>query len=270
MAFEINFSQFKIFFGSMVKFTTNLSETLICETNETKSFIKHEISGSGELKLGKDSSVWMIENFLKDNLKKQIIDELEEHSNFFLRPMGAYGNKIPRGQCAFGEGQYNYGKLSIAALPAPTGIQSLMTEISHQSNLQNLKFVLVNKYQDGNDSVGLHADDEETLNYEDPIFSLSLGASRNFVIRPSICNISKPKPNAKNKIEFGPYNPELSKLFVHKKVPYSKISISVRAKDNLMLVMAGKRFQSDFVHEVPKEPKVIGVRYNLTFRSMKI
>jgi hypothetical protein len=32
--------------------------------------------------------------------------------------------------------------------------------------------------------------------------------------------------------------------------------------------MAGKRFQTDFVHEVKKDNKCVGTRWNFTFRSM--
>ncbi|MGB5241236.1 MAG: alpha-ketoglutarate-dependent dioxygenase AlkB [Prochlorococcaceae cyanobacterium] len=44
--------------------------------------------------------------------------------------------------------------------------------------------VLLNRYRDGTDSMGWHADDEPELEPLAPIASLSLGASRSFQLRP--------------------------------------------------------------------------------------
>jgi alkylated DNA repair dioxygenase AlkB len=246
-----------------------LSEKMFCETKATKTYVKHNITGSGKLKMGKDSDLWIIENYLTEEIKSKLLQELEDHDHCFQRPPGAFGYPIPRGQCAFGTGVYKYGNLKITAVPAPTHLQMIIDQISNDSGIDEVKFVLVNKYSDGNDSVGLHADDEESLNVDDAIFSLSLGASRNFVIRTKACMIAKPKKNEKtNKIVYGPYNAQLSTLFTYDKIAFTKISLNIELKDNVMLVMSGKRFQQDFVHEVPKQKKA-GCRYNLTFRSMK-
>jgi alkylated DNA repair dioxygenase AlkB len=44
--------------------------------------------------------------------------------------------------------------------------------------------VLLNRYRDGQDSMGLHADDEPELGPDPIIVSLSLGATRRFVLKP--------------------------------------------------------------------------------------
>lgn len=169
---------------------------------------------------------------------------------------------------AFGEGTYTYGRLRIPSIPPPPYIDTVFSYIRRHSNIPSIRFVLVNKYSNGNDSVSAHADSETTLVKEDPIFSLSLGATRRFIVRPSLHSIPKAKHTQANRIMLGPYNPGASSLFTHPTIPYNKISVEIEASDNMLLVMTGSRFQSDFVHEVPKEPHVDDVRYNLTFRSM--
>jgi len=211
-----------------------------------------------------DSQLWIQPDFLTTDMKLGVMAELQANDKFFQRPIGAYGVPIPRGQMAFGEGTYTYGKLVIQSVPPPSHINKIMSYIREKLDLASVKFVLVNKYETGRDSVGLHTDNEKDLNPGDPIFSLSLGTPRRFIIRPhTIPKTTKPN------VEYGPYNPGACSLFSHPSIPYSKISVEVEAGDNILLVMAGSRFQSDFCHEVPKQPKVTGIRYNLTFRSMK-
>jgi hypothetical protein len=140
-----------------------------------------------------------------------------------------------------------------------------MTYIREHSNLPNMTFVLVNKYADGKDSVSAHSDDEQSLVKDDPIFSLSIGTTRTFTVRPVLNETKKSK---KSLVNLGPYNPGASSLFTHPTVPYDKISVEIKACDNLLIVMAGKRFQTDFVHEVKKDNKCVGTRWNFTFRSM--
>jgi hypothetical protein len=50
-------------------------------------------------------------------------------------------------------------------------------------------------------------------------------------------------------------------------LPYHRVSIEVDAAHNTMIAMSGG-FQRDFVHEVPAEKAITGVRYNLTARAL--
>lgn len=152
-------------------------------------------------------------------------------------------------QMAFGEGTYAYGRLKIPSVPPPPFIETAFSYIRKHSTI---RFVLVNKYSNGKDSVSAHADDESTLRKEDPIFSLSLGATRRFIVRPVLHGIPKAQKTQANRVLLGPYNPGASSLFTHPTIPYSKISVEVEASDNVLLVMAGSRFQTDFIHEVPR------------------
>jgi alkylated DNA repair dioxygenase AlkB len=44
--------------------------------------------------------------------------------------------------------------------------------------------VLINRYRDGSDSIGLHADDEPELGLDPIVATLSLGTTRRFVLKP--------------------------------------------------------------------------------------
>lgn len=91
--------------------------------------------------------------------------------------------------------------------------------------------VLLNLYRDGNDSVGLHADDEKELGTNANIASVSLGTTRTFRLKHN---------GSKNEMAY----------------PLSHGSL---------LVMSGTT-QHYWKHEVPKERSITEPRINLTFR----
>ena len=90
---------------------------------------------------------------------------------------------------------------------------------------------LANKYIDGYDSVGWHADNEPELVKNPTIMSLSLGETRTFKIKHNT------KPLA--------------------------LDIPLNAGD--IIVMDGA-FQHNWKHSIPKEPTIPGTRTSLTFR----
>lgn len=91
--------------------------------------------------------------------------------------------------------------------------------------------VLLNRYRNGNDSMGWHADHEPELGVEPVIASVSLGAARRFDLR-------------------------------HNKTGAVQ---SFQLTSGSLLVMRG-RTQAEWRHRVPKEPSIRGERINLTFR----
>lgn len=93
--------------------------------------------------------------------------------------------------------------------------------------------VLINLYRNGQDSMGYHADDEPELGPKPTIASFSLGATRRFLLKPRRRRSGFPR----------------------------EFALTHRS----LLIMRGTT-QENFVHGVPKEPKVSGPRLNLTFR----
>ena len=96
--------------------------------------------------------------------------------------------------------------------------------------------VLLNQYRNGKDSMGWHSDDEASLGPQPTIASLSLGATRRFVLRHR-------------------YRRELQ-------------TRSLTLEHGALLVMAGDT-QRHWHHAVPKTRQPVGPRINLTFRLVR-
>jgi alkylated DNA repair dioxygenase AlkB len=94
--------------------------------------------------------------------------------------------------------------------------------------------VLANLYRDGNDSMGWHSDDEPELGAQPIIASLSLGATRKFVLKSR-----------------APDGDKLELMLAH----------------GSLLVMRGDT-QKNFRHALPRTRRAIGPRLNLTFRRI--
>ena len=94
----------------------------------------------------------------------------------------------------------------------------------------NFNGILINRYNDGNDNIGAHLDDESTL-CNNTVASISLGSSRIFRVK--------------------------------NKKTSEKIDIDVH--HGQLLVMAGT-MQKYYTHEIPKQLKIRHKRISLTFR----
>lgn len=93
---------------------------------------------------------------------------------------------------------------------------------------------LANLYRNGNDSMGLHADDEKELGVNPVIASLSLGATRRFRLK-------------------------------HKYDKTEKYSLDLRHESLLLMQGTTQHF---WQHELPKSKKIMEPRINLTFRNI--
>ena len=113
---------------------------------------------------------------------------------------------------------------------------NLLLEIKEKiENITSFKFnsVLANLYRDGNDSMGLHSDDEKELGKKPVIASLSLGEAREI-------------------------------YFKHKN---KKLNLIIPQASGQLLVMHGKT-QEYWKHEIKKTKKIKKPRINLTFRNI--
>ncbi|KVP39819.1 alpha-ketoglutarate-dependent dioxygenase AlkB family protein [Burkholderia ubonensis] len=92
--------------------------------------------------------------------------------------------QIPRLLAWFGDVDYRYSGLHHPARAMPQELRALQERV--ELALAALGFdarfnsVLMNFYRDGNDSIGMHADDETQLGKQPVIASVSLGAGRAF------------------------------------------------------------------------------------------
>jgi alkylated DNA repair dioxygenase AlkB len=155
-----------------------------------------------------------------------------EETPWEARNIILFGKEVPQPRlaCWYGDLAYSYSGITLDPRPmTPT-----LLEIKRRcEDVSSAKFnsVLVNLYRDGQDSMGLHADDEPELGSEPVIASVSFGGERNFRLR-----------HRENK--------ELR-----------QISLA----SGSLLVMSGLS-QACWMHDIPKTKKFVAPRINLTFR----
>lgn len=130
-------------------------------------------------------------------------------------------------------GYYYSGQLA-KAKPLQPHSAELMKLINARYGT-NYNGILVNKYDDGNNYIGDHSDDEKNLD-KGGVISISHGAVRKFRIREKLTK---------------------------------KIIMDIPTTSNSIIHMGGN-FQKEFTHGIPVEKKVKGVRYSLTFRTHTI
>jgi alkylated DNA repair dioxygenase AlkB len=129
--------------------------------------------------------------------------------------------------------RYRYSGQTHEAAPMAPAIRALADQLAADFEVP-FNSVLLNWYRSGQDAMGWHADDEPELGPEPVIASVSLGATRRFVL--------KHKTDKRQKAHFD---------LTH----------------GSLLLMKG-RLQHDWLHALPRTAKVSTGRINLTFRQV--
>ena len=142
---------------------------------------------------------------------------------------------IPRQLVAFGDPHltYTFSGLTVACkpwTPLLLGIKQAVERVSGES----YNFVLVNRYKDGNCCIGHHKDNEQDLDANSAISSVSFGEMRTMIFK---------RPNYPDQ--------------------------SVELKHNTLLVMKPPT-NRDWTHGIPRQKDRKGTRLNLTFRKMTV
>jgi alkylated DNA repair dioxygenase AlkB len=102
-----------------------------------------------------------------------------------------------------------------------------------QASAAEFNSVLLNRYRSGQDSIGMHADDEPELGVNPVVASVSLGSVRTFVLKHRASGEKRSMPLAHGSL----------------------------------LVMGGT-CQHHWLHGIPKTVQEVGERINLTFRDI--
>ena len=146
-----------------------------------------------------------------------------------------YGKEVPlpRLSAWYGDNDktYTYSGITLKPLPWTKELLFIKQKIECVANV-NFNSVLLNRYRNGQDYVGWHADNEKELGANPVIGSVNFGATRRFQIRRN--------DNPKEKFE-------------------------LELKHGTLLVMQG-RMQHFWKHQIPKTALKIAERINLTFR----
>jgi len=129
---------------------------------------------------------------------------------------------------------YRYSGQTLEPRPFTPAARALLDRVrAHTGGAFN--HVLVNRYRDGLDSMGLHADAEPELGPDPLVAIVSLGATRRLVIRPR-----RKQDRERHDLPLG---------------------------HGALLVMGGT-CQRFYVHGVPRQPAAAGERISLTFRTL--
>ena len=129
---------------------------------------------------------------------------------------------------------YRYSGQTLEPRVATPTTAALLARVVEHARVP-FNHVLVNRYRDGADSIGLHADDEPELGRDPVVATLSFGATRRFVLKP-------------RRAQLGP-------------------SHALDVEHGSLLVMGGT-CQRHYVHGVPREARAAGERISLTFRRL--
>ncbi|HEX8892249.1 MAG TPA: alpha-ketoglutarate-dependent dioxygenase AlkB [Terriglobales bacterium] len=189
------------------------------------------------------AEVYYDRNFLSIEEATVLFDVLRTKCAW-QRHRASFQHAVPRDEAYYGDPgtTYVYSRREYRPLAWLPELLSLRTRVEEgtpavaYSNLDlprlGYNAVLCNLYQDGHDSVGLHADAEPEMG--PVIASVSLGAERLFRLK------------GKN----------------------GAVVFADRLPHGSLFLMAGET-QKNYKHEVPKEPDITQPRINLTFRQIR-
>lgn len=131
------------------------------------------------------------------------------------------------------DARYRYSGTRFEPRPWPVALLPLRERLQRETG-HVFNSVLANCYRDGRDAMGWHSDDEPELGAAPLIASLSLGATRRFVLK-------------------------------HREDPGRKLALEL--SHGSLLLMAGDT-QQRYRHALPRTAKPVGERINLTFRRV--
>ena len=150
------------------------------------------------------------------------------------REIVLYGKRImqPRLVGWAGEVAYRYSGQTLEPRPFTNTVRALTDRVNDFART-HFNHVLLNRYRDGRDNMGLHADGEPELGPDPVVATLSLGATRRLTLVPR-----RPRDGERRALEL---------------------------PSGSLLVMRGA-CQRQFRHGIQREPHVTEERVSLTFR----
>ena len=152
------------------------------------------------------------------------------------REIVLFGRRIlqPRLIAWAGDLGYRYSGQTLEPRPFTPAAARLLARVRERTG-HPFNHVLLNRYRDGADSMGLHADDEPELGPDPVVAIVSLGARRRLVVRPRLRGGGPP--------------------------------LDLELGHGALLVMGGA-CQRHYRHGVPRQERGAGERISLTFRLL--
>lgn len=191
-----------------------------------------------ETRIDLDGGAWLeyVPDWIGATEADPVLAALRDELRWEQREIVLFGRRVlqPRLIAWAGSLGYRYSGQTLEPRAATGTTAALMSRVCEHTRVP-FNHVLLNRYRDGSDSIGLHADDEPELGLDPVVATLSLGATRRFVLKP-------------RRARSGP-------------------SRSLDVGHGSLLVMGGT-CQRRYVHGVPRQPGAAGERISLTFRRL--
>lgn len=187
------------------------------------------------------SSLKMITTFLSEKKRDKLLEkcmnlELLKNPKIMIygkeatmhRSVGFFSN--------VSEG-YRYSGQIAKSIPLPSFLLELLEKVNMTFDT-DFNGILINRYEDGTETIGAHSDDEKGLGKNGKVIGISLGAVRNMRFRgkKTILDIN-------------------GKKYLDMSMPHG-----------CLFIMDGD-FQKEFTHEIPQQKAITDVRISLTFRK---
>ena len=166
-----------------------------------------------------------------------LLASLREEIRWEIHRIRLFGREAdsPRLSCWIGDegAAYTYSGTHFQPYPWPASLLPVRQRLADELD-SAFNSVLANRYREGRDYMGWHSDNESVLGPRPLIASLSLGATRRFVL--------KHREESSRKLEL--------------ELPHGSL-----------LVMGGDT-QRNYKHALPRTARPVGERINLTFRRI--
>ena len=183
-----------------------------------------------------DGECYLVEHFLNHSRADQFFQDIRQTAVWHQPQLSLFGKPVnsPRLAAWYGDAEaiYTYSGLVNQPLPWFESLHQLRARVEDHT-AAHFNSVLLNLYRNGNDAMGWHSDDESELVEGATIASLSLGATRRFVMR-------------------------------HKRRK-DLDSVKIPLHHGSLLVMQGQT-QRYWRHALPRTKQPVEARINLTFR----
>ena len=166
-----------------------------------------------------------------------LFDDLLRKVAWEVHRIRMFGREVasPRLSCWIGDpgAAYRYSGTRFEPHRWPDALGPLRRRLADELGVA-FNSALANRYRDGRDAMGWHSDDERELGPQPVIASLSLGATRRFLLK-------------------------------HRRQPDCRLAVPL--PHGSLLVMSGDT-QRQYRHALPRTVKPMGERINLTFRRI--
>ena len=196
------------------------------------------VANGGRIDLA-DAELCWLPGWLSPARADALFESLRVQATWETHRVRLFGREVdsPRLSCWMGDANaaYRYSGMRHAPRPWLPALDEVRERLRRETGA-TFNSVLLNRYRDGRDAMGWHSDDEAELGPAPVIASLSLGATRRFVLK-------------------------------HRREPTRKL---VLALDHGSLLLMSGPTQRHFRHALPRTARPVGERINLTFRRILV